>query len=300
MAAAQQPDDQASARATTSRSCRRRIRTTRCSTAIATAIPKDKQQHLAARWASRRRSTTNARSAVRGGVGRVLPAHVVHVPHGHVLASGRFSDSFTVNFPTNNVDPGPRAGQLPDRSAAGQRAGREPRGDRRDATRRARASATAAPCGSTIRIASNACRAVQHRLRAADRQRRWASQRRLHPLRAARPVRAEGAQPAGAQRHARDQHDARGPPARRRQSATGPPASSRSPTTATSTTTRIQVSGTKRYAQWLAGAHVVCVLARARQHADRTGATRADSQFLGDLNLDDEIRSDHASIGRTF
>ncbi len=55
---------------------------------------------------------TDGRSAVRGGFGLFFQrtSYTFLTP---MFDSGRFSNSFTVNFPTNNVDPGPRNGTLP-------------------------------------------------------------------------------------------------------------------------------------------------------------------------------------------
>lgn len=52
------------------------------------------------------------RAAVRGGFGLFFQrtSYTFLTP---MFSSGRFSDSFTVFFPTNNADPGPRAGNLP-------------------------------------------------------------------------------------------------------------------------------------------------------------------------------------------
>ena len=156
-----------------------------------------------------------------------------------MFSNGRFSDSFTVNFPTNNVDPGPRHGQLPDRSAAGQRAGRQSR-----AARRAYPAGHARPQRrhGALRQSGSQQRLFAHSTASATSgrsDRTSACQRRLHPLRAAQSVRAEGAEPAGAQlaRSLRRNPAYAHQPARRHQSASGRRASSRSSTRATSTTT---------------------------------------------------------------
>jgi Carboxypeptidase regulatory-like domain/TonB-dependent Receptor Plug Domain len=52
------------------------------------------------------------RSAVRGGAG-LFYQRTSYTFLTTMLSGGRFSDSFLVNFPTNNVDPGPRGGQFP-------------------------------------------------------------------------------------------------------------------------------------------------------------------------------------------
>ncbi|MGH9382963.1 MAG: TonB-dependent receptor, partial [Vicinamibacterales bacterium] len=54
----------------------------------------------------------SGRSAVRGGVGLFFQrtSYTFLTP---MFDSGRFSDSFTVSYPTNNVDPGPRNGSVP-------------------------------------------------------------------------------------------------------------------------------------------------------------------------------------------
>ncbi len=54
----------------------------------------------------------HGRSAVRGGVG-VFYQRTSYTFLTNMFSNGRFSDSFTVNFPTNNFDPGPRQGNLP-------------------------------------------------------------------------------------------------------------------------------------------------------------------------------------------
>jgi len=52
------------------------------------------------------------RSAIRGGFG-VFYQRTVYTLLTNMFSNGRNSDSFTVNYPTNNVDPGPRAGNFP-------------------------------------------------------------------------------------------------------------------------------------------------------------------------------------------
>jgi hypothetical protein len=53
-----------------------------------------------------------ATSVLRGGWGQFYQKTPFAFLTG-VVSSGVYSDSFTVNFPTNNVDPGPSAGRLP-------------------------------------------------------------------------------------------------------------------------------------------------------------------------------------------
>ncbi|HXG87376.1 MAG TPA: TonB-dependent receptor [Vicinamibacterales bacterium] len=53
------------------------------------------------------------RSAVRGGFGVFYQRTAYTFLTGMYGTNARFSNSFTVNFPTNNVDPGPRAGTFP-------------------------------------------------------------------------------------------------------------------------------------------------------------------------------------------
>jgi hypothetical protein len=53
------------------------------------------------------------RSAIRGGVGVFYQRTSYTFLTGMYSTQARFSDSFTVQFPTNNVDPGPRAGNFP-------------------------------------------------------------------------------------------------------------------------------------------------------------------------------------------
>ena len=52
------------------------------------------------------------RSALRGGAG-VFYQRTAYAFLTNMFSSGRFSDSFIVQFPTNNFDPGPRQGNLP-------------------------------------------------------------------------------------------------------------------------------------------------------------------------------------------
>ena len=52
------------------------------------------------------------RSAVRGGAG-IFYQRTSYTFLTNMFSGGRFSDSFTVNFPTNNFDAGPRQGRLP-------------------------------------------------------------------------------------------------------------------------------------------------------------------------------------------
>jgi hypothetical protein len=52
------------------------------------------------------------RSVIRGGWGRFYQKTPFTFLTG-VVSSGVFSDSFTVSFPTNNIDPGPSTGQFP-------------------------------------------------------------------------------------------------------------------------------------------------------------------------------------------
>ena len=52
------------------------------------------------------------RSALRGGAG-VFYQRTSYTFLTNMFSNGRFSDSFTVQFPTNNFDPGPRQGNLP-------------------------------------------------------------------------------------------------------------------------------------------------------------------------------------------
>ena len=52
------------------------------------------------------------RSAMRGGVG-VFYQRTSYTFLTNMFSNGRFSNSFVVQFPTNNVDPGPRQGNFP-------------------------------------------------------------------------------------------------------------------------------------------------------------------------------------------
>ncbi len=54
-----------------------------------------------------------AKSALRGGFGVFYQRTSYTFLTGMFGTQARFSESFTVNFPTNNIDPGPRAGNLP-------------------------------------------------------------------------------------------------------------------------------------------------------------------------------------------
>ena len=54
----------------------------------------------------------DGRSAVRGGAG-IFYQRTSYTFLTNMFSGGRFSDSFIVNFPTNNIDPGPRQGNLP-------------------------------------------------------------------------------------------------------------------------------------------------------------------------------------------
>ena len=53
-----------------------------------------------------------SRSVVRGGFG-VFYQRTSYTFLTPMFSSGRYSDSFTANFPANNADPGPRAGTIP-------------------------------------------------------------------------------------------------------------------------------------------------------------------------------------------
>jgi hypothetical protein len=52
------------------------------------------------------------KSAVRGGAG-VFYQRTSYTFLTNMFSNGRFSNSFIVNFPTNNIDPGPRQGNFP-------------------------------------------------------------------------------------------------------------------------------------------------------------------------------------------
>lgn len=54
----------------------------------------------------------DGRSAVRGGAG-IFYQRTSYTFLTNMFSNGRFSDSFVVNFPTNNFDPGPRQGRVP-------------------------------------------------------------------------------------------------------------------------------------------------------------------------------------------
>ncbi len=57
-------------------------------------------------------SMEGGKSAFRGGAG-VFYQRTSYTFLTNMFSGGRFADSFTVNFPTNNIDPGPRQGALP-------------------------------------------------------------------------------------------------------------------------------------------------------------------------------------------
>ena len=105
------------------------------------------------------------------------------------------------NFPTNNADTGPRDGNFPTDPMLVNGPHRQPRAASTRCSLRARAMRN----GGTVRFDNpdrdNAyVAAVQPRLRAPGRNQHRA-QRRLHPLRAAQPVHAHGAQPAACATH---------------------------------------------------------------------------------------------------
>ena len=110
-----------------------------------------------------------------------------------MFSGGRFSDSFTVKFPTNNADPGPRAGNFPT----------DPELVNGPVVDHALIDAQFPP-GTLIRnVRHRAVRqsrsaeplvaAVQPRLRASDR-RQPGVQHGFHPLAAARAASADGSQ----------------------------------------------------------------------------------------------------------
>lgn len=57
-------------------------------------------------------SLDEGRSAIRGGAG-VFYQRTSYTFLTNMFSGGRFSDSFVVQFPTNNFDPGPRQGNVP-------------------------------------------------------------------------------------------------------------------------------------------------------------------------------------------
>ena len=54
----------------------------------------------------------NGKTAIRGGVGRFYDKSHLELVSA-IITNGVFSRSFTVNFPANNIDPGPSNGRLP-------------------------------------------------------------------------------------------------------------------------------------------------------------------------------------------
>ncbi len=54
----------------------------------------------------------DGKSVVRGGLGRFYDKSHLELISA-IITNGVFSQSFTVNFPANNIDPGPSAGRLP-------------------------------------------------------------------------------------------------------------------------------------------------------------------------------------------
>ncbi len=76
-----------------------------------TSAPVDKN-NLAPRVGFAYNLKGNGKSVVRGGYGRFYDKTHLELING-VINAGVFSQSFTVNFPANNIDPGPSAGRLP-------------------------------------------------------------------------------------------------------------------------------------------------------------------------------------------
>ncbi len=54
----------------------------------------------------------DGKTAIRGGVGRFYDKSHLELVSA-IITNGVYSQSFTVNFPANNIDPGPSAGRLP-------------------------------------------------------------------------------------------------------------------------------------------------------------------------------------------
>ena len=211
----------------------------------------------------------NARSAVRGGVGVFFQRTSYTFLTGMYSANARFSDSFTVNYPTNSFDPGPRQGNFPTdpRLVNGpvvnhalidcDLPARHPPAQRWH--RAVRQS------GSPQRLLAH----LQHRLRAAGRD-RHGGLGRLHPLRAARAVRPEGAQPAHPVDHLGDHHSDANHAAHRPERRLG----GKRGHAHQRCVHRLQQHPGLRHQtlrQRLAGAHVIRVLARPRHDADWTG-----------------------------
>ena len=147
-----------------------------------------------------------SRSAIRGGFG-VFYQRTSFTFLTPMFSGGRYSDSFIVQYPLNNADPGPRAGNLPTAPELvnGPTVNHAP--DRRAVPARhaepqRRHRAIRQPGSRELVVA-----AIQPGLRAADR-RDVRRRHRLHPFRAARPVRADRPQPRHPGHHRGDQHAA--------------------------------------------------------------------------------------------
>ncbi len=226
------------------------------------------------------------RSAVRGGFG-VFYQRTSYTFLTNMFATGaRFTTSFTAQFPTNNVDPGPRNGNFPtdpmlvngptvnhaliDALIPPGNAGSQHRhGPLRQSRSRelpfrgSTASATSASSGRTSSVSS-----------------------RLHPLRAAQAVHPQGAQ----SRHRGNSTLATGTVTR-----TNPLVGNVGDWAASVVTlvnagyidyNTVQVSGTKRYSNGWQG-RLSYALSRGRGNTpDGQAVLTQPSQFLGDLRLD--------------
>ncbi len=151
--------------------------------------PDRRQQHRARASASPTRWTTSrARpSAAASALFYQRTSFTFLTP---MFSGGRFSDSFVVQYPAQQRRPGPACRQPPDGARARQRADGEPRPHRRPFPARhpqpqRRHRAVRQPRSTELVVPP-----VQPWLRAAARARRTGRRHRLHPLRAARPVRA--------------------------------------------------------------------------------------------------------------
>ena len=233
--------------------------------------------------ASPTRMDDESRSAIRGGFGLFYQrtSFTFQTP---MFSGGRFSDSFTVQYPLNNADPGPRAGNFPT----------QPELANGPVVNRALFDARFPPGTlnrniGTVRFDNPDRRTlvapVQPRLRAPDR--RDAGRRhRLHPLRAAGAVRAEGPQSGHSRYDRRHQQLVRNTPL------VGAPGEfvARVETLVNDgwiDYNTVQVSMTQRQRAGFSG-RVSYAYSRGRGNVSTGQADIAISQVLGDLGLEND------------
>ncbi len=225
------------------------------------------------------------RSAVRGGAG-VFYQRTAYTFLTNMFSAGRISDSFTVNFPTNTFDPGPRQGNLPtdpllvNGPVVNQalldpmfppgtrvRNGGTVRFDNPD---RINAYSRTYSIGYERQVGSNMGLSVDF---IRSEQRNQYVLMELNPL-----VR---------QRHARHRTPSRAPIRSSGPWASGRPACMTIEPVGEINYNSVQVSGTKRYGNnWQA--RISYAYSRGRGNVPTGQADTPDSQFLGDLNLDNE------------